>query len=45
MAIKNYNVINSAAAGWPGGFCGRYPDGGAFYNLLKSFHNEKTASH
>lgn len=41
MAIKNYKLI-SAAAGWPGGFRGKYPNGGTFSNIFKTFHNEKT---
>lgn len=40
MAIKNFISI-SAAAGWPGGFRGKYPNGGTFSILFKTFHDEK----
>ena len=40
MAINNYNSNNSAAAGWPGGFREKYPNGGAFLTCFKTSHNE-----
>lgn len=41
MAIKKHSSI-SAAAVKSGGFRGKYPNGGTFSNLFKTFHNEKT---
>ena len=45
MAIKNIYTSISAAAVKSGGFREKYPQGGAFSNIFKTSHNEKTTDH